>query len=429
MEKEQRLTARARPASRARLAFLARASAALASSLDYEHTLASVAQLAVPALADFCIVDVMDEQGELQRVAAAHADPARQPLVDALRHAVPALGGGSPIAEVLRTGQPILFAEFSEERFARHAVDAAHLEVVRALGVRSSIVVPLTAREHTFGAITLVTAESGRRYRQRDLRVAMDLAGRCALAVDNARLYRQAQETLRARDELFDLVAHDLKNPLTVIIGTVQLLQRRVSQTEALATDPAVGRRLEQLATSAIQMRTMINDLLDLAHVRAEHQLTLSLEPTDLVAVAQRAAKEYRATSSRHRISVEASLPELVSRWDVARLERVVANLLSNAIKYSPAGGDITLRVRREEDDGRSWAVLSVRDQGIGIPAADLPHIFERFRRAGNTSGRIAGSGMGLASVCAIVEQHGGDVSAESVEGQGSTFTVRLPLC
>lgn len=236
------------------------------------------------------------------------------------------------------------------------------------------------------------------------------------------------QATLQTRDEVFDMIAHDLKNPLTVIIGTVQLLQRRLQQSEGLPGEAIVSRRLEQVAASAIQMRTMINDLLDLAKLRADQPLELSYERTDLVALLRRAAAEYQHTSSRHRIRIHTSLRELNGMWDASRLERVVANLLSNAIKYSPNGGAVTLRLIRDEREGGAWAVLSVQDEGIGIPETDLPHIFERFSRGRNAGGRIGGSGVGLTSASSIVEQHGGSIAVESAEGHGSTFTVSLPI-
>jgi signal transduction histidine kinase len=132
--------------------------------------------------------------------------------------------------------------------------------------------------------------------------------------------------------------------------------------------------------------------------------------------------------SPRHQLRVETALAELIGEWDGVRLRRVLDNLLSNAIKYSPAGGPVLVTVAREQIDGGAYAVLAVQDHGVGIPAADLSHIFERFHRASNVQGRISGTGIGLASARQIVEQHGGDLTVRSTEGQGSVFTVLLPL-
>jgi signal transduction histidine kinase len=181
-------------------------------------------------------------------------------------------------------------------------------------------------------------------------------------------------------------------------------------------------------------MGQQLDELLDAARLEAGQPLELRRAPTDAVALARRVAAEQQATTERHRVRVETALSELTGAWDAVRLGRVLDNLLANAIKYSPAGGEVVVTVAREDDpageDGAvgAWAVLAVTDLGLGIPAADLPRIFERFRRAGNVAGRIGGTGIGLASARQLVEQHGGALTAESVEGAGSTFTVRLPL-
>ena len=178
-----------------------------------------------------------------------------------------------------------------------------------------------------------------------------------------------------------------------------------------------VGRAVDQL-----------DELLDLARLQAGQPLPLDRAPTDLMALARRVVADYQRASERHRVRVEAALPALVGTWDVRRLERMFGNLLANALKYSPEGGEVVVAVEREGEGEGAWAAFSVRDQGIGIPAADLPHLFERFYRAGNASGRIGGTGLGLAGARQIVERHGWTISVESVEGAGSTFTVRLPL-
>jgi signal transduction histidine kinase len=175
-------------------------------------------------------------------------------------------------------------------------------------------------------------------------------------------------------------------------------------------------------------MAGQIEALLDVARLRAGRPLELNRRPTDLVALARAAAAEYQQTTEIHRIRVEAPEPEVRGEWDASRLERVLGNLLSNAIKYSPEGGEITVTIGRESDGASGdQAVLRVRDQGLGIPPASQPLVFDRFRRGDNV-GPIAGTGLGLAGVKAIVEQHGGTIVLESQAGQGSTFTVRLPV-
>jgi signal transduction histidine kinase len=175
-------------------------------------------------------------------------------------------------------------------------------------------------------------------------------------------------------------------------------------------------------------MLRMIDELVDFGRLQSGQPLTLNRQSVNLVALARQVADEYQQTTTHHSIQVEASQPELFGYWDPIRLERVLGNLLSNAIKYSPDRGQVTVTVTREDAESGSWAILKVRDQGIGIPAADLPHIFEQFHRAANTVGQIKGTGIGLSSACRIVELHGGAIEVESELGQGSTFMVRLPI-
>jgi signal transduction histidine kinase len=176
-------------------------------------------------------------------------------------------------------------------------------------------------------------------------------------------------------------------------------------------------------------MQSMIDELVDTARLHSGQRLDLQRRPMDLVALARHVAEEYRQTAERHRFRFEGGAEELIGVWDHARLERVLHNLVGNAVKYSPQGGEIVVAAQREHDaDGRELATVTVRDQGLGIPAADLPRIFDRFHRASNVTGRIRGTGLGLSSARHVVEQHGGTIHAASTEGEGSTFIVRLPL-
>ena len=231
----------------------------------------------------------------------------------------------------------------------------------------------------------------------------------------------------REREAFFAAVSHDLKNPLTAVVGSVQLLLRRLNRQGAL--DPNQLRTtLVGIDGTARRMAAMTDELLDVARVRMGQPLALNVEPVDLVGLARQVAREHQQATERHQIAVEADEPELVGQWDAVRLARVLHNLIGNAVKYSPAGGRIGIRVERSDACGRPSAVLRVDDQGIGIPAADLGRVFDRFHRGSNAAGRIAGSGIGLAGARQIVEQHDGTIEVESREGAGSVFTVRLPL-
>jgi signal transduction histidine kinase len=228
------------------------------------------------------------------------------------------------------------------------------------------------------------------------------------------------------RDELFASIAHDLKNPLTTIRGVAHLMGQRIAHDDAdkerLLSD------ISKLEGAVMQMNRLINEFLDGLAIEMGRPLDLFRHRVDLVGIVRRSVMEQQQRAPNHRITLCSALPELFGQWDGLRLDRVLTNLLSNAIKYSPEGGEITVGLACPNGTSEPCAVITVVDQGIGIPGADLPHVFERFYRGSNVTEQIAGTGVGLTGVRQIVEQHGGMISVMSAEGSGSTFTVRLPL-
>jgi signal transduction histidine kinase len=401
--------------------FLAEASKQLASSLDYEATLRAVAQLAVPAVAEWCAVDILDEDGAIQRLAVAYADPAMEPQVaETASNYAPSPAARLGVPQVLRTGQTSLLADLSLEA----SDDGDDIALLHALGMGSAIIVPLLARGRTLGTLTFATDGSRRSYEQADVLLAEELASRCALAVDNARQYRSAREALELRDTFLAAVSHDLRNPLATISGQAQLLRRVLRRQDSPPVE-RVEEGLLRIEGTVARMGGMIDELLDVARLQLGEPLELQPQPFDLVSLVRHKVTEYQQTTQRHilRLAADTALP---GTWDAGRVERVIDNLLGNAIKYSPAGGVITVIVVDDEDDSGPWTVLEVRDPGVGIPASDLPRIFERFSRAGNV-GQIGGTGIGLAVSRQIVVQHGGSIAVDSTEGAGSVFTVRLP--
>jgi signal transduction histidine kinase len=220
-------------------------------------------------------------------------------------------------------------------------------------------------------------------------------------------------------------LSHDLKNPLGAIRAQAQLLRRRLRR--GTTTPEGLEQGLDMIDATIIRMTGQLDELLDVTQLDANRALELNRAPTDLVALARQSAAEYQSAARNNEIIVQADEPEVVGNWDEVRLQRVLANLLMNAIKYSSHSGPITISIGRDELDGVAAARLSVQDEGVGIPERDLPYIFERYRRGANVRG-IAGTGIGLAATRLIVQQHGGSISVDSIENQGSTFTVRLPL-
>lgn len=231
----------------------------------------------------------------------------------------------------------------------------------------------------------------------------------------------------RARDDFLSAAAHDLKTPLTSIKGFTQLLERRLARDGVLQPETA-GPHLQRVGETVVRMEVLISELLDVARLQAGESLELVLGPVDLVELALRVAEQRAEASGTHGITVDTSESSVIGALDARRIERVVENLVGNAITYSSHGSPVRLSVSRVEEEGVPWAVLQVADNGIGIPARDLPRIFDRFYRGSNVVHAFEGTGIGLAGAKQVVEQHGGQISVESCEGAGSTFTVRLPL-
>jgi len=408
---------RAEEASR----FLAEASRALASSLDYHTTLGAVARLAVPQIADWCVVDILGPDGSPQRLVVVHADPDKVELARALerRYAVD-MEADSGVPNVLRTGFPELVSEITDDLLAETAGDAEHLRILLGLGLKSYIIVPLAARGRMLGALTLMTAESGRRYGMSELAFAENLAGRAALAVDNARLYHEAQELNRMKDEFLATLSHELRTPLNAIVGWAHLLR------DGKLDEETARRAIDTINRNAKTQNQLIGDILDVSRV-VTGKLRLSLRPVELAPVVEAAVETMRPTAEAKGVRLEAQLGDAgqVSA-DADRLQQVVWNLLSNAIKFTPRGGAVRVKLARE----RSHVTIVVEDTGAGMPAPLIPRVFERFLQGDSTSTRSHGGlGLGLAIVRHIVELHGGTVEASSRgAGLGSTFKVNLPL-
>lgn len=308
------------------------------------------------------------------------------------------------------------------------------------LPIHEALVMPLYADERPLGTLWIVSHRAGKQFDREDARLMTSLANFCAaalqltaVAAENDRLYQVEHDArtlaltaLAERDSFLSSISHDLKTPLTTMRGMAQFLEQQLRKAGSPKPEPLLqGLAIIQHASATLA--GMVEELVDLSQLHSGQQLELHLSPTDLVNIARQCVATAQQSTTAHTVRLQAEADECLGLWDTARVERVLTNLLSNAIKYSPAGGAITVMVATEARADR-WAAATVTDQGLGIPAGDLPHVFERFYRASNVIGRVGGTGIGLAGSRQIIEQHGGTLTATSVEGSGSCFTVRLPL-
>ncbi len=420
---EEECAARARSdVEQRRTRFLANVSALLATTLDYEATLRNLARLAVPELGDWCVIDMLDEQAQMRRVAVAHVEPAKESLAWELERRYPMRPDDaySP-ARVAHTGRAELLPEVSEAILAEAAHDVAHLDLLRQLGLASSMSVPLIARGRTLGSLTVAISRPGRHYTREDLAFTEEVAARAALAVDNARLYREAQETSRLKDEFLATLSHELRTPLTSVLAWMWMLRR------GRLDGSAVERARDTMEKSMRSLLRIIDDLLDVSRA-IRGQLRLDVRPIGLGPVIQAAVDAVRPAASAKDIRLRTTIDSDAGlvQGDPSRLQQVVWNLLNNAIKFAPAGGRVHVRLER----GDSAAIVTVSDSGPGIPPEFLPHAFERFRQADASATRAQGGlGLGLDIVRHLIELHGGTVKVESPgEMGGATLIVTLPL-
>lgn len=402
--------------------YLAEASAALAGVVDYESTLQKVANLAVPRFADWSAVDVADDGGALRRLAVAHQDAQRVRLAhELMRDYPPDPDSPTGAFAVLRTGQPEMVREITDDMLVREVRDERHLGLIRSLGLKSYLRVPLVVSGNPIGVLTFATAESGRTYTEADLALATDLAHRAAVAVENTQLYQALREADRRKDEFLATLAHELRNPLAPIRNALQILKMpRVDAATVRRSRDMMERQVEHLVR-------LVDDLLDVSRVM-RGKIELRKERVELAAVVARAVETVQPLmdAQGHQLSVRITADSLPVDADPVRLAQVVGNLLTNAAKYTEPHGRIWLTAEREG----GTAVLRVRDTGMGIAPPMLPRIFELFVQADHASTKAQGGlGIGLTLVKNLVEMHNGTVEARSEGlGKGSEFVVKFPL-
>lgn len=414
--------------------FLADAAEALNGSLEYENTLTRVTRMVVPFLADLCTVSLLDTQGGFYRLALTHVDPRLEAILRAHKEASAGLPGGcvprpclleqrNPLSERILAGQPVLVPRFTEEDLDALQLDPDDLDIVRLAKTQSYMVVPLSARGRILGALFFASSSgySCRTYDERDLELAMEIARRAGIAIDNARLYKELEIADRRKDEFLATLAHELRNPMAAISNAMQILELPDINAEMRARALVIARR--QLR----QQARLVDDLLDVSRL-TRGKISLRNEPVDIAVVMAEAAEVYRPLLAlkRQSLVVETMEQPLCVDGDPIRLQQIVSNLLDNAAKYSPEGGHIWMRASREPGD---QVVISVRDEGTGIAADMLPHVFELFVQEAPAPGmQRSGLGIGLTIVKQLVELHGGQVEATSPgPGKGSEITVHLP--
>jgi PAS domain S-box-containing protein len=402
------------------LRFLANASAELAELVDHEETLRRIAQLAVPSFADWCAVDLIDESGGLKRVAAAHVDPDKIKFAYEIHERYPEdRNSTSGVWQIVRSGQSKLIPEITDDMLTTSIKDTTYLSIIRELGLRSYIGVPLTVRGKTLGALMFISAESRRTYGAEDCSLAEEIGLRAAIAIENSSLYRTLKQTDRRKDDFLAMLAHELRNPLAPIRAAADLLALPHDEQRARKTGEIISRQVSH-------MTGLVDDLLDVSRV-TRGLVAIGKASVDFKKIINAATEQARPLIEKrlHQLTVVIGSGPLLVEGDEKRLVQVLSNLLNNAAKYTSERGKIELRADAIDE----YIEVSVSDNGIGMPADLVANAFDLFVQGKRSVDRAQGGlGLGLALVKSLVELHGGSVSACSKGADcGSKFVIRLP--
>jgi PAS domain S-box-containing protein len=416
-------------AARDRLQFLADVGVVLSSSLDYAETLDRAVHLALPRLGDYCTVLIEDDLGRLNHVASGHVVREKEPALRELILRVfeaPAAAGRLTFADaVMRTGKTRVVTHDEIEQATASMSPQLDPEIV-ALGMRlrpyAYVGVPLHLRGRVVGVMAFGTTEqeSSREYTNADVVIVEAFADRASLAVENARLFRQADDLNRLKDEFLATLSHEMRTPLAAVLGWSRML------ASGQLTPEKAAKAVEAIERNAQAQAKIVDDILDVARGMSGN-LALDMQPVDLVSVAHRGVEAVTPAAAAKQVQVEVrAVAPVPVVGDPGRLQQVLWNLLSNAVKFTPPGGHVTVSAAI----GDGHAELRVADTGVGIPAAFLPFVFDKFRQAdGSLARQHGGLGLGLAIARHLVELHGGSIEALSAgEGTGATFIVRLPI-
>jgi signal transduction histidine kinase len=381
--------------------FLSNLAEVLASALDERAMLSAVARLLVPRLGDVCLADIVEDDGTVQRVDSTLDDWQLSPTPG------------------LRSGEPLLITDLTQASLAAIAPDPAGHAVIRAAGIRSLALLPLVGRGRLLGVLTLAMTRPDRRLSKADLPFLEDVSQRVALGADNARLYHQAQQASRARDDTLAAISHDLRNGLNTVLTAVGLLSRSLPPDSEGRRD---RRHVEAIRRSAKRMNRVIGDLLDVASIEAG-RLFVEPRPEAVRPIIAEALEAVRDQALEKALRVEErGNAQMRILCDRDRVLQVLGNLIGNAIKFTPDGGSVQVGAESFDDE----VLFTVRDTGVGVPPKQLPHVFDRFWQA--TPKARLGSGLGLTIAKGVVEALGGRIWVESRPGEGTTFFFTLPL-
>jgi signal transduction histidine kinase len=417
--------------------FLAESSRILSGSLSDQILLAEIARYCVPRISDYCTIHIADDDGSLRRIETVHYDPQKQ---DTVRELVSRyqyhLDGPGEVPSVIRSQQPLVLPKLNRLEIFRAVDDPTTMRLFDAIGPTSFLCVPLVARGRAFGAMSFTMTDSGRVFSDDDANLAMELALRTAVAIDNALIYRrslalrlEAEAASSAKSDFLAKMSHEIRTPINAMMGYAELLEMGISGP----VSPSQAKQLSRIRASGEHLTSLVNEILDLAKIEAGR---MSVDPTNA-----RASEAVEVSLALVRPQATSKGVELATRLDSVRsleyvgdpqrVQQILTNLLSNAVKFTPPGGKVTLACstapRRGGAEGDEWACITVEDTGVGIAREDLERIFDPFVQVEGGYTRLqGGTGLGLTISRGLAQLMGGEISVESSVGEGSRFTLWL---
>jgi PAS domain S-box-containing protein len=400
--------------------FLAEASKILSSSLNYETTLQNVAKLAVQQIADWCLIGILNKDNIYEQIAVSHKDPNKVKWAMAVgKEYPPNMNTNSGIAKILQTGKAELYPMITDEMIQMTARDKKHLKLLKQLGMTSVMMVPLHAQQKPVGVITFITSETKRRFTNDDVAFAKELAHRASIAIDNAMLYKNAQDAITLRDDFISVASHELKTPVTSVKIFTQVMQKYARMNG----DEKAVQNLDKMDKQINKLTDLIYNLLDISKIQTG-RLEYAMRDFSIDNMLEEVTETMQHMSSKHQLELKGKADCMV-HGDGDRISQVVSNLISNAIKYSPTADKVNIKVSADKKEVH----VAVEDFGIGMSKEHFKKVFDRFYRvSGTTDKTFPGLGIGLYISHEIINRHSGKLWVESKAGKGSTFHFTLPI-
>lgn len=390
----------------------------MSASFDHAARLSGLARIVVPDLADWCMVDLVEESGNVRRLEIVHADPTKAHIAERLRAYSACLGRPDGLTSLLRSGKPVIVPHVGEAVLLHIAQDDEHLALLRAIAPHSFLIVPLIVRDRTVGVLTLIGTDPLRRCEQADFNLIQDVAHRAALAVDNARLYASIQRANNTKTEFLSMISHEFRTPLSAVMGYTDLLEAEY----AGPLTPKQKEHLDRIRTSAWHLLHLIEEILTFLRSETGRE-EIRIRRVDLSDIIRQATAVVEPLARDRTIGFLVQTARHEIETDPGKLRQILVNLLTNAVKYTDRG-EIRLELGIEPE----WVEFRVHDTGIGISPEHVEQIFEPFWQVDqSTTRRASGTGLGLSVVRRLARLLGGDVKVQSTIGEGSSFVVRLP--